>query len=131
MARSNTKKHTAAVREALDPCTRPTLPDLFRASTPGEDAATVSSSPAEEVTGLTGVSDVIAELARLSDPSCVPRLKHELSRKDVLSPPERFVASLVDSNKTMKRILDMSPLREDDTLRFLAGLVQKGLLSVA
>jgi hypothetical protein len=104
----------------------------LRGSIPGnEEGLAVLSVEPEETTGLTGVSDVIVDLARLSDPACVPRLKHQLSRKDALSPPERFVASLVDSKQNMKRILDMSPLREDDTLRFLAGLIQKGLLSVA
>jgi hypothetical protein len=99
-------------------------------SVPASVARLRSSYSDDDLVGQTGVSDVIADLARLSDPTCIPRLNRPLSRSEVLSPPEAFVASLVDANLNMQSILDMSPLPEDDTLRFLARLIERGLVSL-
>jgi hypothetical protein len=104
--------------------------DVPEGAPPASVARLRSSYSDEDLIGETGVSDLIADLARLADPLCVPRLNRALSRNEVLSPPEAFVASLVDANMNMQAILDMSPLREDDTLRFLARLVEKGIITL-
>jgi hypothetical protein len=104
--------------------------DAPPSSAPSSVARLRHSYSDEDLVGQTGVSDLIADLARLSDPSCIPRLNRALSKNDVLSPPEAFLASLVDANMSMQSILDMSPLPEDNTLRFLARLIEKGLVTL-
>lgn len=86
------------------------------------------SSPGD--LGETHVSDVISELALLADPSSVPQLNHDLSGHLVLSPPEAAVAALVIANMKMRDILDRSPLREDETLEFLATLVTERVITI-
>jgi hypothetical protein len=79
----------------------------------------------------TGVSDVVGELARLANPSCSPYLNRPVSGDDVLTPPEAFIASLVEAKMPMQTLIDMSPMPEDATVRFLATLVEKGIVSLA
>jgi hypothetical protein len=74
---------------------------------------------------------VISALARLADPASIPQLNHDLSGELKLSPPEACVATLVDAHLSMRAILDMSPLREDDTLQLLANLVTKGVVTIS
>jgi hypothetical protein len=79
----------------------------------------------------TGVSSVVSELARLADRECVPRITRDLREAATPSQPEALVVSLLGDDVTLGAILEMSPLKEDDTLRFLARLVTDGFVALS
>jgi hypothetical protein len=89
----------------------------------GNDDLPRLNDSCREFTAATSVSDVVHELARLSDPNCVPRMARPILSDDGLAPPEAFLASLVTHQFNVKAILDMSPMQEDATLKCLAKLV--------
>ena len=122
-----TPLETDAVEPAPATHRRPTL----RASAPTVDAPLprFHSSPGD--LGETQASDVIAQLALLADPSSILRLNHDFAGRLKLSPPEVALATLVDANFNMRKILEMSPLREDDTYQLLASLVTRRVVTVA
>jgi hypothetical protein len=101
---------------------------MLPATKRGTSLPRLHSSPGD--LGDTNVSDVVSELAQLADPSSVPMLNHALSDHLKLSPPEAAVARLVDSHLRMRDILDMSPLREDETLQFLASLIVRRVVTI-
>jgi hypothetical protein len=70
----------------------------------------------------TSVSDVICDLARLSDPSSIPRLAGAIAWED-LDRSEAWAVSLVAAGMSVQAILEVSPLEEEQTLRLLANLV--------
>lgn len=72
---------------------------------------------------LTGVSDVVTDLARLSDVMSVPRVLPVGDVPRSLDPEESWMCSTVRLGMCVQGILDMSPLDEDETLRILARLV--------
>jgi hypothetical protein len=129
----------STVRPAVKPKTDDVVVDVTRTG-PFKGLARLESSPdlndddwdeAGEPAQTTGVSDVVAELARLSDPARIPRLNADvvgLTRG--LSQPEAFIASLVGTNLSIQAILDMSPMGEDETLRFLARLITDRVISL-
>jgi hypothetical protein len=78
----------------------------------------------------TDVSDVVGQLARLSIPSSVPKLKRELTPDDMVTPPEAYILSLMGCAMNIQAIVDVSPMPEDDTLHFLARLVTNGLVTL-
>jgi hypothetical protein len=80
---------------------------------------------------MTDVSEIVPELAQLSNPSNVPKLKRQLSDGDVVSAPEAYIVSLIESSMSLQAILDVSPMKEDQTLRFLARLITSGLVTWA
>ena len=96
---------------------RPSLPRL-------------QSSPDKEGTGQTAVNDLVMELALLAQGARVPRLRRPLTRHDSASPPEALLASLVDAHMSIRAIVDTSPLPEDETLRYLAHLVETGVVTL-
>ena len=83
-----------------------------------------------EIDAITNLSEVVTELARLSDGSVVPELSRAITREDDLNPEEAFITSLLGMNVSLEMILDMSPLAEDETVRVLARLVTRGLVTV-
>jgi hypothetical protein len=87
------------------------------------------AEPRDRVSSLTDVNQVVLELARLSDLSSVPKLKRELSREDHVSPPEAYIVSLIETSMTVQAILDVSPMGEEKTLRFLADLITGGFVT--
>jgi hypothetical protein len=78
----------------------------------------------------TNVSDLVSELARLWDPSSVPRMTRPVSAADRLAPPEAFVASLVSNDISLQTLVDLSPMQEDATLRCLARLVTSRIVAL-
>lgn len=80
--------------------------------------------------GTTSLSDVIVELARLSERGSVPRLLRDVTPDDELAPQESFIIQLVFMGLDVETILDTSPLSEDVTLRFLARLVESRIITV-
>ncbi len=128
----------AAPESTVRPTVRrvPAVADVSRAR-PFEGLASLESarepfeSSPDLYTGETGVSDVIVELARLSDTRRIPRLMRDLAHaSSPLSQPEAFIASMVGTNLSIQAILDMSPMGEDETLRFLARLVTDRVITV-
>jgi hypothetical protein len=89
----------------------------------GQDLPRLNADSCREISAATRVSDVVEELARLSDPSCVPRMARPIVSDDGLLPAEAFLASLIDHQFSVQTILDMSPMQEDATLKCLAKLV--------
>jgi hypothetical protein len=77
----------------------------------------------------TDVSDVVCQLARLSIPSSVPKLKRELTPNDIVTPPEAYILSLMGCAMSIQAIVDVSPMPEDETLHFVARLVTNGLVT--
>jgi hypothetical protein len=77
----------------------------------------------------TNVSDLVPELARLSDPLTMPRISADAPEGDV-APAEALIMSLVEANMTVEHIVGVSPLTEEETLRVLSKLVGKGSITV-
>lgn len=92
-----------------------TMPQVYSADDPGE----------------TALNEIVRELARLSDPLSVPVLARPIEPDDCLGPQEAYIASLVGESMTVQSIVDVSPLEEDETVRFLARLVTKRLVTIA
>jgi hypothetical protein len=77
------------------------------------------------------MSSVVRELALLSDPLSVPILARPIGHADGLAPQEAYVASLLGATMTVQMIVDVSPMNEDETMRFLARLVSAGIVRLA
>jgi hypothetical protein len=80
---------------------------------------------------MTDVSEIVPELAQLSKLSNVPKLTRPLSANDITTVPEAHIVALIETSMSVQAILDESPLREEQTLRFLARLITSGLLTCA
>ena len=78
----------------------------------------------------TSVSTVVADLARLADMTTVPRVIDNAAWAE-LTPQQRWMASVVKLGMCVQAILDMSPLAEEETLRLLATLVSKRIVTCA
>jgi hypothetical protein len=76
----------------------------------------------------TGVSDVISELARLSDMRTVPRVGDSSGWAD-LDPEEAWMVDIVKLGMCVQAILDMSPLNDEETLSLLARLVSRRVIT--
>jgi hypothetical protein len=76
----------------------------------------------------TGVNDIVAELAGLSDSRRVPRLKRAILGH--LEPKEEFVVSLVQAKMSLHCIASVSPFSEEQTMGVLVNLVSAGLITV-
>jgi hypothetical protein len=70
----------------------------------------------------TNVSEVITDLARLSDLTSVPRVCDPHGLAD-LDEPAMWMVSVVRLGMCVQAILDMSPISEEETVRLLARLV--------
>ena len=79
----------------------------------------------------TALNDVVRQLALLADPLSVPVLVRPVGPADGVAPQEAYVASLLGAAMTVQEIVDVSPLSEDETIRFLARLVTAGIVSIA
>jgi hypothetical protein len=86
---------------------------------------------AAEESGETAMSEVVRQLALLSDPLSVPILTHPIGPEDGLEPQEAYLASLLGTNMTVQMIVDVSPLSEDETVRVLARFVTNGFVKLA
>src|SRR5262249_34950401 len=80
---------------------------------------------------MTDVSEIIPGLAQLSKLSNIPKLTRVLSGNDIATVPEAYIVSLIETSMSVQAILDLSPMREEQTLRFLARLVASGLVTWA
>ncbi len=80
--------------------------------------------------GATDVSEVVTDLARLADMSTVPRLVEDTSWAE-LDDAQAWMVDVVRLGMCVQAILDMSPLGEEETLRVLAALVGKGIVTCA
>jgi hypothetical protein len=112
---------TGVVRTAIHSAPAP------RPSSEGEVLPRLQSDSCPEIT-TTRVSDLVAELARLSDPSCIPRLMRPIDEHDGLALPEAFLASLVGNEVSVQGIVDMSPMPEEATLKCLAKFVMSRIV---
>jgi hypothetical protein len=80
---------------------------------------------------VTEENEIVPELAHLSNFWNIPKLKRPLSRSDVASPSEAYVVSLIETSMSVQAILDVSPMGEEQTLRFLADLITSGVVTWA
>ena len=71
---------------------------------------------------VTDVSEVIGELARLSDVSRIPTLRGTVEWSE-LTPSEAWLISVTGSKMTISAIMAISPFGEEETLRVLAKLI--------
>ncbi len=79
----------------------------------------------------TALNDIVRQLAFLADPLSVPVLVRPIGPADGVAPQEAYVASLLGEAMTVQMITDVSPMSEDETIRFLARLVTAGIVTVA
>jgi hypothetical protein len=77
----------------------------------------------------TSVSDLIGDLARLSDVTRTPMLRGIVEWND-LSPSDAWIVSIVSPGMTIETIMQMSPLGEEETLRALARLISSRTLTL-
>jgi hypothetical protein len=104
-----TKEQAQTVEEAEAQLAADLLPSLASKSIPDDD-------------GPTGVSDLITDLAGLSDGSNTPRLRGAVEWSD-LGEAEAWLVSMVTAGFTIEALLQMSPLGEEATMRVLAKLI--------
>jgi hypothetical protein len=90
----------------------------------------LQSSPDLEGDTSTCLSELVGELARLSDRSSVPERTVALPPGIDIGPGEAYVASLINPDVNIDMILSMSPLSDDETLGALARLVSLGLVTI-
>jgi hypothetical protein len=88
----------------------------------------LQSAPDRDGSSTTLMTAVVSELARLSQLASVPELSCPLGREIEMTPAEAYVASLMSRDTDLATLLQMSPLQEEETLRFLARLITHGLL---
>jgi len=77
----------------------------------------------------TDVSDIADDLARLSMPTSVPSLRGAIEWND-LTPAEAWIVSVVSAGFTVRAIVEVSPLSEEDTLTLLARLIDARILAM-
>jgi hypothetical protein len=90
----------------------------------------LQSSPDLEADASTRLSDVVGQLARLSDWSSVPERTRQHEANIDVSPEDAYVASLIAADVNIDGIVGASCLSEDDTLDALARLVIFGLVTI-
>jgi hypothetical protein len=106
-----------------------------------EDFLEVLPQPREEILrcasisdGVTGhttsISEVIVDLARLSDPNSVPRVRGELDSSE-RAPYEALLLAMIASQMSIAAIMQTSPLGDEETLRVLARLVSAQVITLA
>jgi hypothetical protein len=76
----------------------------------------------------TGVSDVIANLARVSDMASIPKPCDSIEWAN-LDPEESWMVDIVKLGMCVQAILDMSPLTDEETLGLLARLVSRRIVT--
>lgn len=77
----------------------------------------------------TRVSDIIGDLARLSDATCVPRLRGAVEWTD-LAPSEAWLVTVVREGMPIAGIMQTSPLGEEETMRLLASLISSRVITL-
>jgi hypothetical protein len=90
----------------------------------------LQSSPDLELDSSTCLSDLIGELARLSDRSSVPERTQAVWGDINIGPEDTYIASLIAADVTIDEILAMSCLSDDDTLGALARLISLGMVTI-
>ena len=98
----------------------PPPPEAEEAETPEDEL------PTERI----GVNDVIADLARLSDPMSVPRIRGAIDRA-TLDEAERWLLALVEARFTVRAILSMGPMNDEAALGILAKMITQRKISLA
>jgi hypothetical protein len=78
--------------------------------------------------GTTEVNEVVTDLARLANMSTVPRLVEPIEWAD-LDATQSWMVDVVKLGMCVQAILDMSPVGDEETLRVLAALVGKGVVT--
>jgi len=101
---------------------QPELPEL-------PSLPTLASQPPLEGNDNTRVSDIIGDLARLSDATSVPRLRGAVEWTD-LAPTEAWLVSIVREGLPLEGIMQTSPLGEEETLRLLASLIKARVITL-
>jgi hypothetical protein len=89
------------------------------------------TSPDREGSATTLMTDLVEDLARLSNLFAIPRLTRPVDRSVSLTPREAYVASLIGRDVSLATLLDLSPMSEDDTLHFLARLITLGIARIS
>jgi hypothetical protein len=77
------------------------------------------------------MSELVADLARLSSLYLVPKLVRPIGPDLNLTPAEAYIASLIGRELAVSTIVDVSALEEDETLRCLATLITGGIATIA
>ncbi len=98
-------------------------------SVPQPEIPSLASQPPLEGNDNTRVSDIIGDLARLSDASSVPRLRGAVEWTD-LAPSEAWLVSIVREGMPLEGIMQTSPLGEEETLRLLASLINARVITL-
>ena len=96
---------------------------------PGPQIPSLASQPPLEGNDNTRVSDIVGELARLSDATSVPRLRGAVEWTD-LAPSEAWLVSIVREGLPLEGIMKTSPLGEEETLRLLASLIDARVITL-
>jgi hypothetical protein len=78
----------------------------------------------------TDVSDIVAELAALSNPTLHPRIKIPFPSPETLTAPQELILTLVDANMTIGAIVSVSPFGEEKTTNELGKLVSLGWITL-
>jgi hypothetical protein len=81
--------------------------------------------------GATVASDLVSQLAKLSDLTSVPQRTSVDMRLPPLDPTAAFVLTRVDGVASIESILDGSPIGDDTTLYVLAQLLVMGAVRLA
>jgi hypothetical protein len=77
----------------------------------------------------TNISDLIGELALLSDVTRVPKLLGAVERSE-LDPCEEWLVSVVSVRMSVAAIMGQSPLGEEETLRLLARMLKSRVITL-
>jgi hypothetical protein len=115
---------------------------MKRTAAPQRQTEPANEEPASRVRTVTRVydsvpeetlaSDLVAQLAKLSDLTTVPqRVGDAEMHRLPLDPTAAFVLTRVDGASSIESILDGSPLGDDATLYILAQLLVMGALRFA
>jgi len=111
----------------------PSLPSPASLGAPASLASLADSdSPANDTVSDgndTRISDIIGDLARLSDATSVPRLRGAVEWTD-LAPSEAWLVSVVREGMPLAGIMQTSPLGEEETLRLLARLISARVITL-
>jgi hypothetical protein len=90
----------------------------------------LQSSHDLESSATTLMTDVVSELARLSDLANVPTMSHPLGPEMQLTEDEARVVSLIGHGHDLAAILRLSPVAEEATLQIIARLVTIGTVAI-
>jgi hypothetical protein len=78
----------------------------------------------------TDVSDIVAELAALSNPNVRPRIKIPLPIPEALTPQQELILILVETNMTLGAIANVSPFGDEKTTNVLGNLIALGWITL-